>query len=105
MTTSKVIVPHVKARSVLKASMTDTPCVHVCWENTVSDITDFNWVTLYVAVFFLSLQGPGGWNDVLTPRKLQGQCHKDGCNGTFAVSWDSSRTKYPNCMHDDIRSW
>ena len=33
-----------------------------------------------------ALQGPSGWEDVLTPRKLNGQCHRQGCNGTFAVS-------------------
>lgn len=42
---------------------------------------------LEIHSYFLSLQGPGGWEDVLTPRKLRGQCHKEGCNGTFAVSW------------------
>ena len=32
------------------------------------------------------LQGPSGWEDVMTPRKLRGECHTEGCNGTFAVS-------------------
>ena len=31
-------------------------------------------------------QGPGGWDDVLTPRKLQGQCNKESCDGKYAVS-------------------
>ena len=30
-------------------------------------------------------QGPEGWEDVLTPGKLQGQCSKDGCPGRAAV--------------------
>eukprot|EP00731_Ephydatia_muelleri_P016968 Em0010g66a len=30
-------------------------------------------------------QGPEGWEDVLTPGKLQGQCSKDGCPGRAAT--------------------
>jgi parkin len=33
---------------------------------------------------FVLERGPGGWDDVLTPRKLKGQCYTDTCRGTDA---------------------
>ncbi|XP_065894748.1 E3 ubiquitin-protein ligase parkin-like [Dysidea avara] len=33
---------------------------------------------------FVLSQDPGGWSDVLTPRKLQGNCHASNCDGTTA---------------------
>jgi parkin len=33
---------------------------------------------------FVLERGPGGWDDVLTPKKLKGQCYTDTCRGTDA---------------------
>lgn len=33
---------------------------------------------------FVLDRGPGGWEDVLTPRHMRGQCHSGNCRGTTA---------------------
>ena len=54
---------------------------------------------LLLTVILCPLQGPGGWDDVLTTRKLHGQCHRTGCNGQDAVSSIAESSVYVPFSH------
>ena len=51
------------------------------------------------------IQGPDGWEDVLTPRRMRGRCHTTNCRGNTAVSSHYFLCIYQYCMADDKWHW
>ena len=68
--------------------------IYIVFQTSLSAQSHINFITM--------LQDPQDWDDVLTKRKLQGTCNKDGCNGQDAVSLDYYDVQTPTLFWDGL---